>query len=49
MSKGIPGELAKSKISGQWIHSFAAPAAKPFLTISPQAQEKQRYDRKPSV
>jgi hypothetical protein len=37
--QGIPGGLAKSKISHQWIHSLAALAAKPFLTTSLQAQE----------
>jgi hypothetical protein len=38
-SKGIPGEPPKSENLGQWIHSLATLAAKPFLTTSLYAPE----------
>jgi hypothetical protein len=31
-SEAIPGEPSKSEIPSEWIHSFAAAAAKAFLT-----------------
>lgn len=36
-SEGIRGEPSKSEIPCSWIHSFAAAAAKPFLTSTDSA------------